>query len=1056
MSDFQNAIRKVQALYQKRWIKICGGIAVILPVLYLAALFGAKSYLTKWFTQNGADSAAIEKLWFNPFTTRLNVQGLDVQSGGKSLFKHSDLVIDLGVGAILKKDIKVEFGGYSDLILDLEQFQDGTWRIGSYTLPAEESQGEPETAEKVASAWAFFADFVHLENCTISLKTPELDLNLLVKSAELEKLTTRTGKPSATFTLDGELNGKPLSITLSRLQLVPFLEMQGEVRIDSFDFGELSVLLHETLPTFAGELNLAGALDFKIGDGEQVIVQYDGDINIVNSDIGGDGFDVQADSLGWQGAVTYRSGGEMTIQTDGLLAVQNYSLSLPDGGFETSEAVIELEGKSTVTLAENLGAEYDGSLLIKNAAIVLPGNEIKEEQLSWQGSVVYDSNHQGEGQYVTTDGMLELGLFSLLTGEADKQIRVGHDAVDWKGVVAYGQKGEGTAFYVNLAGNMGGKNILTYFAETGMTLTQDSFSLTTDSQLVFGDQFDIQGINSLILDGFGIQDQDMVEIGVEKLVAENLKGEGNQTLRLQGLISTGCTVAVPGNMPLDIMVPKITLSGFATDDLTNFSLDQFTLSNPAIIGTQNNQELLQLQDITVDKLTMDEDVNVAASKVTVDSLTLLKGDASEKSFLTLSEASLTNMSWGTEKGFSGDKLSFEHLVTTLIRDKEGALNISRRLEAMSADSGDEKSDEVAAEDDGESAERKSPPIRIREINIKGDSHVHFEDYTLAKPYITDLAFDKVLLKGLDSANPATKSPLVIKATLDDRAPLSISGDISPFLQPIALDMEINLKNYPLSKLSSYTVQAVGTALASGQLHLTSDLKLADDQIDMDNTIVLRKLETETISKELAAELNNQLPIPLDTALSLLRDSDRSISLEIPLKGPVNHLSVGVSDVLITALGKTIVPAATGYVMYALGPYGALAYVGMKVGEKMLKVELPPVTFVPGDSAIADDHREYLERVAMIMEGRPETDIQLCPKVVSWEFMDEEELSEVAGSSIEITEEDREKLVELGQQRAKAVQRYLVKQYGIDATRLLICDTLVETDRKKVPAVMLQL
>jgi hypothetical protein len=283
-----------------------------------------------------------------------------------------------------------------------------------------------------------------------------------------------------------------------------------------------------------------------------------------------------------------------------------------------------------------------------------------------------------------------------------------------------------------------------------------------------------------------------------------------------------------------------------------------------------------------------------------------------------------------------------------------------------------------------------------------------------------------------------------------------TGHFFPFKDKPAVDMQLELKNYPLSKLSPYTVQSVGTALASGQLQLKSSLVLADDKLDMDNAILLKKLETKTISPELAAELNNQLPISLDAALSLLRDSQGNIKLNVPLNGPVNELDVGISDVLITALSKAIVPAASGYLMYALGPYGALAYVGMKVGEQMLQVDLPPVVFVQQEIILTNEHAKYLERIGKILQDRPETDIQICPRVASWEFLSEQEKTAIPGDIIAVDENNQGELLELGQQRAEAVQSLLEKDYGITQNRLLICDTKVDTTRNAVPAVLLHL
>ena len=249
---------------------------------------------------------------------------------------------------------------------------------------------------------------------------------------------------------------------------------------------------------------------------------------------------------------------------------------------------------------------------------------------------------------------------------------------------------------------------------------------------------------------------------------------------------------------------------------------------------------------------------------------------------------------------------------------------------------------------------------------------------------------------------------------------------------------------------------MGTGLASGQLKLKTSFELANDVLDMENTLTLKKLKTEMISPELAAELDNELPIPLDSALSILRDNKGNIELDIPLNGPVADLNVGISDILVTALSKAIVPAASGYLMYTLGPYGALAYVGMKVGEKMLQVTLPPVVFVQQEISITEEHAKYLERVATILQDKPETDLQICPTVASWEFMTEKELTAIEGSFVEVDEKKLSQLDQLGQDRAHAVKDHLVENYAIDRGRLLICDTFIGKEKKTTPAVLLQL
>ena len=139
-----------------------------------------------------------------------------------------------------------------------------------------------------------------------------------------------------------------------------------------------------------------------------------------------------------------------------------------------------------------------------------------------------------------------------------------------------------------------------------------------------------------------------------------------------------------------------------------------------------------------------------------------------------------------------------------------------------------------------------------------------------------------------------------------------------------------------------------------------------------------------------------------------------------------------------------------------GLYGALAYVGMKVGEKMLQVTLPPVVFLQQELSITEEHATYLERVATILQDRPETDLQICPTVASWEFMEENELAAVEGNIVEVDEKLLPQLDQLGQDRAAAVKGHLTEKYAIDKGRLLICDTFIDKKKKATLAVLLQL
>ncbi len=1055
-----SATTNLGSLLEKHWVKICGAVLGLLVLGLLLLPVGVKYTITDWLIKNGADTATIEKLRYNPFLGRITMEGVEVQADGKSILHNSSMVLDVGVTSLIRRDIHVESAVYRDLVIDLEQYDDGRWRFGSYTMEGDSAETVVESQEEVASVWAFLADSVILDNCSVHLKMMKLEMTLAIEQAALNNFTTRNGKPAGTFSFKGKLDDGPVAIQLDTLQIVPAVRLGGVVSISKFNLDELSRLLQDVLPTFAGVVGIDGKILFSMETEKGLQVDYDGIIDVAGPDIGNSGFGTKAGNLKWQGRVQYSTpdNGPIAIETNGLLAATTFALEVPGADLSMEESRIDLTGKTTVTIAENVAVENEGALLVEGVKLQLPSYHIGEESLLWKGKVLYDSDHQGEGLLVQTAGTLDLGVFQFESGKSPETIATGGNMASWQGKVAFGQNNSGKKSVLELDGTLQGGALHAAMVEPPIRLGQEKVQLKTKSILSFGEEMDIAGNSSFGFEQFKLFEGETEKplVAVDKLTVAELVGGGDRNITIKEMLAVGLNASLAGNFPLSINVSEIQVADVVTDNLATFHAGELSFKEPQVTALHNNKELLRFEDLAVKKITVGADGAARAENIHLGKLAFLRSseDPAKKTVLSLGNADLSKLSWSGEAGLQGDTLVFNDLVTTVIRDKEAHINISQRLGDMQpASTGPEAEPvETAAETEGS----RGIPVRIREIAVGGKSAVYFEDYTLAVPYITDLAISELKISDLDSTDPEKETNVLLTGKLEKRAPLEITGWLSPFKEKMAMDMKLKLKNYPLSSLSAYTVQSVGTVLATGQLRLKTKLKLADDELDMKNSILLQKLETETISPELAAELNNELPIPLDAALSILRDKDKNISLEIPLSGQLSDLNVGIADILITSLSKAIVPAASGYLMYTLGPYGALAYVGMKVGEKMLAVTLPPVVFAAQQKELTDEQAKYLERVAKILEDRPETDLQLCPQVTSWEFLSEQEIAAIEGNLVSVDEKSRKALLELGQQRAMAVQGHLADKYSIDSSRLLICHTVIEEEKNAVPAVLPQL
>jgi hypothetical protein len=274
----------------------------------------------------------------------------------------------------------------------------------------------------------------------------------------------------------------------------------------------------------------------------------------------------------------------------------------------------------------------------------------------------------------------------------------------------------------------------------------------------------------------------------------------------------------------------------------------------------------------------------------------------------------------------------------------------------------------------------------------------------------------------------------------------VKGKFAPLAADIFIEQKASLQNLSMQHVSPYTIDAIGTYFPDGSLNYSSQLKISDAQIDMTNALVFTDLKTEAVKGDLADELNNQLPIPLDLALSMLRDSNGMIDLDIPIHGQLSEIHVGVTDLIITALSKGITVAVTPYLAYTvLGPAGALVFVGASIGQSLLHTDLPELEFEPGARGLSAEHEKILQKVGKEITDDIEMNFSICAKVTRDE-LSAASSNDTKNHSLLQNEAVRLELFELGEKRSLLVKDFLLANFKIDEERLLICNPGLEFEK----------
>jgi hypothetical protein len=269
--------------------------------------------------------------------------------------------------------------------------------------------------------------------------------------------------------------------------------------------------------------------------------------------------------------------------------------------------------------------------------------------------------------------------------------------------------------------------------------------------------------------------------------------------------------------------------------------------------------------------------------------------------------------------------------------------------------------------------------------------------------------------------------------------------------------------------SSYTGKTIGYNVTSGQMDADITMNIDKGMMDSIFDLHMRNLEVAQVDPEKMPEIDNQMDVPLEAALAMMRNKKDEINFKLKLKDDINNPKFGIQDAINQALAKAMKFATLSYLKYTLQPFGtfiAVAEVAGKAGKEMSKVGLDPVTFTAGDIVLDATAGQYLEKVKEVLSNRPKLGIELCGKAVVKDRdalvqRRQEVQKKVEGKGGEkqkaaaegITIPD-EVLLDFARERAKLVKESLVDQYGVDHERIYLCLPELDEAPDKEPRVEL--
>lgn len=343
-----------------------------------------------------------------------------------------------------------------------------------------------------------------------------------------------------------------------------------------------------------------------------------------------------------------------------------------------------------------------------------------------------------------------------------------------------------------------------------------------------------------------------------------------------------------------------------------------------------------------------------------------------------------------------------------------------------------------------------PALRIDHIILEGDNTIDFSDLSLTPAFRQTLHIANAGVTGIDSRAHEVPAHFQLSARAGKYTTLEAHGEIRPFTAQTNLTLHTELKGLDLPPLTPYTVRHLGYNLNSGQLGATAELTITDDMLDGNNKLRIHKLVVEQTDPAKMAQFNDQLKIPLATALYMLKDRNDNIALDLPISGNLRDPSFDISDAINTALGKTMRLTTVGYLKLFLQPYGGLLTLASMAGGAS-SIQFEPLVFAPGLAVIDAQQQPYVDKIGALFKERPKLRLQLCGYATTVDRplpqKDKPPLEESAVTT---------QLETLARQRAEAVKDLLIRQHGVEPEQLFICHPAIDAAAAAQPRVELLL
>lgn len=368
-----------------------------------------------------------------------------------------------------------------------------------------------------------------------------------------------------------------------------------------------------------------------------------------------------------------------------------------------------------------------------------------------------------------------------------------------------------------------------------------------------------------------------------------------------------------------------------------------------------------------------------------------------------------------------------------------------------------KEDKNKAQNEQKAESKKVASKKDDELNFSiknfslNNGEVDFSDASLFMPFATKISNLNGKLTDIDKKRPSSGE---FKGTVGKNGFSQITAKLFPFELKQNTDIKLDFKDIDLIDITPYSGQFLGYKIKKGKLNLNLNYSVVDSKLNGSNLI---NFDTLTLGENVDSK--DAVNLPLSLAISILSDQNNQINIDLPVEGNLDDPDFKYGGVIWAAVKKL-------FADITLAPFRFLGN-ALGLGGK----DLSSIDFLAGSSELISSEAPKIADFIKLTTAKPMMKLRITPTYSEIDVLYfkekklDQKINQIIASSgkdyitvlnslvpnakdksdkalreeaIKAIEVDKEKLVELANERANAVKEALIKA-GLEAGRINMND-----------------